>query len=30
VQGSDAERRRAFADTYEALDQRIAELVAAP
>jgi protein-tyrosine-phosphatase len=28
VEGSEAERRRAFADTYEALDQRIAGLVA--
>jgi arsenate reductase len=28
VEGSEAERRRAFADTYEALDKRIAELVA--
>jgi len=28
VQGSDAKRRHAFADTYEALDQRIARLVA--
>jgi arsenate reductase len=29
VEGSEAERRRAFADTYERLDQRIAGLVAA-
>jgi hypothetical protein len=29
VQGSDVERRRAFADTYQALDQRIVQLVAA-
>ncbi len=28
VQGSEAERRRAFAETYDALDQRIAELAA--
>ena len=28
VQGSEAEQRRAFAETYAALDQRIAELVA--
>jgi arsenate reductase (thioredoxin) len=27
VQGSDAERRRAFAETYAALDERIARLV---
>ena len=27
VAGSDVERRRAFADTYQALDQRIARLV---
>ena len=29
VQGSDAECRRAFADTYDALDERIARLVEA-
>jgi arsenate reductase (thioredoxin) len=29
VQGSDVERRRAFADTWQALDQRIVRLVAA-
>lgn len=29
VQGSDGERRRAFADTYQALDQRIVRLVEA-
>jgi protein-tyrosine-phosphatase len=29
VQGRDAERRRAFADTYQALDHRIARLVEA-
>jgi arsenate reductase len=28
VQGSEAEQRRAFADSYDALDRRIADLVA--
>ena len=30
VQGSDVERRRAFTDTYQALDQHIVRLVEAP
>jgi protein-tyrosine-phosphatase len=30
AEGSEAERRRAFADTYKELDERIAELVAQP
>jgi arsenate reductase (thioredoxin) len=30
VQGSETEQRRAFAETYDALDKRITELVTAP